>query len=441
MSLLPSGLVPTGRLHLGTLDTQGGAEHAAIAKTSPTPWRLGQATAMALEDSLQRQGWPEGAVCEPEKTMAARFGVGVRLMRQAFRILQSRGAIRPQRGRRGGLVVLRPDLEEAATALADNLRWSGVTNAEINEARALLEPLAARGLGLADDRMPNVDPQDIIRLNPGLALALACFRKFPRPGAPGPLADVGSALGVEGGYALGMHSKTDDVTGANMATRVAWRIGQEITHELCRSNDRLGSLWDLAGRYEVSLAIVIDAVRILEDADVVACIRGRTGGVTLKLPNGDAVISAVHGYLAASATSADHCVSICHQLNTRAACGVAEARAADALAEVQAAYDRMRAATGEEVMRAWYELQKLLHDRAGNRALHLITRCLAAYCVRTVAVDALPAGPQFLDRMVRTTGVMVAAILAGDVAGAAKGQALTRQVLDERSPVDQASAA
>ena len=108
-----------GRLALEPRDLEiRGSEYAAIAKDSAAPWRMGPATVMALEDSIQGEGWPEGAICVSERTMAERFGVGIRLMRQAFRILQARGACRLQRGRRGGLVVLRPDLDAAAAALA-----------------------------------------------------------------------------------------------------------------------------------------------------------------------------------------------------------------------------------------------------------------------------------------------------------------------------------
>lgn len=392
------------------LETRG-PEYAAIAKGSIAPWRLGPATAMALEDSIQREGWPAGAVCESEKTMAEHFGVGVRLMRQAFRILQARGAGRPQRGRNGGLVVLRPDLDAAAAALSDNLRWSGVTPEEVREAREVLAPSQAGGA-----------------IDPGRALALAGFERF--------LATVAGPS-----EALRMQLQLPETIRDNRASHMAWIIGQGITHERCRNGDRLGSLWDLTEKHGVSLAVAIDAIRILEDAGVVVCVKGRSGGVNLRLPQSEAVIALMHGYLAAAGAAEEQCVVVCHQLNIRAARKVAESRSPELIALIEDIHRRMACAQGDSVMTTWYALQKTLHDHAGNRALHLITRCLAAYTVRSSAIDAQPLDPRFLDNMVQATGVMVAAIRAGDAAGAEQGQCLTRRVLDERSPAPRAAAA
>ena len=147
------------------------------------------------------------------------------------------------------------------------------------------------------------------------------------------------------------------------------------------------------------------------------------------------MVSVVHGYLAAAAMTEAQCIAICHALNVRASCRAAEQRRPETLAAMDEIFERMRRAQGEAVMQAWYELQKLLHDEAGNRPLHLLTRCLAAYCVRIAAIDALPSlPPHFLARMVLTTDQTVRAIHAGDVAGAAAGQCATRAVLDERGP-------
>ncbi len=406
------------RLQLEPRKTHAGSEYSAVARASAEPWRLGAATAMALEDSLQHEGWPEGAICEPEDAMASKFGVGVRLMRQAFRILEARGACRLQRGRSGGLMVQRPDLESAATALADNLAWSETPPSEVQEALEVLGPMAAQAASAVDGAGFDGYLAQVEAGNPGLALVLASLERL----SADPVGDISESLLV-----------TLPVQ-ANLASSVAWRIGQGITHDRCRAQERLGSLWDIAGQYDVSLAVATAAVRILEDADLVVCAKGRTGGVTLKLPDGVAVISVVHSYLAVAGMSEAQCTWVCHQLNCRAAAKAAETRSPRMLSTLETIYDRMCAAEGEQVMQAWYELQKLLHDAAGNRILHLLTRCLAAYCIRVGEIDVQPPSPQFLRRMVETTGRTVAAILTGDPAAAIAGQQATRAVLDDREP-------
>ena len=269
------------RLSLEAEPVPAGAEYTAIARGTDEPWRLGAATAMAVEDSLRRTGWPEGAVCESEDAMAAKFGVGVRVMRQALRILEARGACRLQRGRSGGLVVLRPDLDRAASALANGLVWSGASMAEVEDAREVIEPMTALALV---GRSPADDAAALIALeahNPGLALAHACLQRLPGIFA--------TATGVKAATPSDdrpVHGATAPETPPrhNLAEIVAHRIGQGITHERLRAQERLGSLWDLAGQHGVSLAVATDAIRILEDADLVTCVKGRSGGVTLKLP-------------------------------------------------------------------------------------------------------------------------------------------------------------
>lgn len=405
MSVVCGQPVRAERMQLDPPERLGGSEYSAIANVSPegAGWRLGRTTAMALEDSLHRRGWPEGAICEPEEVLAARFGVGIRLMRQAFRILQARGACRLQRGRRGGLVVLRPELDATAAAVADTLRWSGVTAEDVQEGRAFLSSLEAAS-----------SP------NPPFGLAVACFDKLEAAASDKPPCAPAMSGGAE-------------ASGVNLASHVAWRITQGITHEGCRTQQRLGTLWELADHYGVSLAVIIDAVRILEDAEVAACVKGRTGGVTLRLPSGDAVVTAVHAYLAAAGATEAQCVAICQPLNLRAARLAAERRSPDGLEQVGEALEAMRAARGAGVMRTWYELQKVLHEQAGNCALHLITRCLAAFTVRSSAIDAAVPPEDFLRRITQAAAVVVEGVRRGDPDLAGEGMIAARRVLDERT--------
>ncbi len=418
----------------------------AIARGEDTGRRLGSLTAMHVEDSIHKQGWPEGAVCGPEEAIASNFGVGVRLMRQAFRILEARGACRQRRGRGGGLVVLRPSPLATATALADHLRWTGATLEHIWDARAFFEPLAAASA--ARDRGPGRND------DPVLALVLACLDEFPGgrietdwPTGASPEDAAGAAAAAlrarrerherlspdarDGALAPDALSQLAQDSN-NLAAAVAARIGRSITYQACQAQVRLGSLWDLADTHGVSLSVMIAAVRILEDAGVVVCQKGRAGGVRLRTPNGDTLVSLVHGYLAASRATEAQCVSVCHKLNLQATERAATTRTDRLLVELEGIYRQMTAAQGFGVMEAWYLLQRCLHEAGGNPALHVITRCLAGYSVRAFADPFTPPSPDVLARMVDTAGTVVEGVRRRDAALALEAQRRTRFALDER---------
>ena len=452
-------LQPTRPLTRGThREYEAIALGEAIARGENPGRTLGSLTAMQVEDSIQQQGWPEGAIFGPEEVIASDFGVGVRLMRQAFRILEARGACRQQRGRGGGLMVLRPSPRATAVALADHLRWTGATLDHVWEARAFFEALDAETAMQHGGRSE--------RNNPALALVLACLDEFPGGriqtswsggaalGGPEDAARVASA-GVHARRAWldRFSGSPDEITlmprsprplahdSNNLATVVAGRIGRSISYDACQAQARLGSLWELAGVHDVSLSVIIAAVRILEDAGVVACQRGRNGGVRLKIPDGDTLVGLVHGYLAASGTTEAQCVWICHRLNLRATERVAGSGSDTLMTQLEAAYNQMSAARGFGVMEAWYALQRVLHDGAGNPALHVITRCLGGYSVRTFADPFTPPSPDLLAQMVEAAGLLVEGVRRGDATMALDAQKRTRMALDERRRRQRAPAA
>jgi DNA-binding FadR family transcriptional regulator len=79
------------------------------------------------------------------------FGVSRPTVREGIRILESLGLITVGRGAHGGAKVTRPDAGVVASAAAMALQTRGATISDLFEARALIEPRAAR---LAAQRRP-----------------------------------------------------------------------------------------------------------------------------------------------------------------------------------------------------------------------------------------------------------------------------------------------
>jgi GntR family transcriptional regulator, transcriptional repressor for pyruvate dehydrogenase complex len=88
----------------------------------------------------------EGDSLGREPELVERFGVSRPSLREALRILEAENLITVVRGVHGGVVVHEPDERMTARTASLVLRARNVSLADVFEARALLEPLAARAI-------------------------------------------------------------------------------------------------------------------------------------------------------------------------------------------------------------------------------------------------------------------------------------------------------
>ena len=135
-----------------------GAENArggARSRRSSGPVRVPK-TAELVANRLRRQivkgQLKEGESLPPEAELVTLFGVSRPTLREAFRILESEALISVTRGSRGGARVHLPDLRTAARRAGLLLQVRGVTLADVQEARTILEPPCARLLAQRRDR-------------------------------------------------------------------------------------------------------------------------------------------------------------------------------------------------------------------------------------------------------------------------------------------------
>jgi GntR family transcriptional regulator, transcriptional repressor for pyruvate dehydrogenase complex len=86
----------------------------------------------------------EGQRLPAEHEMVAQMGVSRATVREAMRLLETRGAIVVRPGRNGGPVVRRPRAEDLSEALTLLLQFEGATMLDIIQARLSFEPMIAR---------------------------------------------------------------------------------------------------------------------------------------------------------------------------------------------------------------------------------------------------------------------------------------------------------
>jgi DNA-binding FadR family transcriptional regulator len=106
--------------------------------------KVSEVIARELADYIIDAELPEGAVLPNERDMLERLGVGRATLREALRLLESRGLIRVRPGPGGGPVVHRPRAQELSAALTLLLQFEGASLGDILRTRHAIEPVIAR---------------------------------------------------------------------------------------------------------------------------------------------------------------------------------------------------------------------------------------------------------------------------------------------------------
>jgi DNA-binding FadR family transcriptional regulator len=175
------------------------------------------------------------------------------------------------------------------------------------------------------------------------------------------------------------------VSGCRLAETIAARIEGDLALWVSRADGRRrsGVLEAMSEHYEVSLPLIIQAVRLLEDCGVLQLRRGRMGGINLTMERRSAhAILAVNAYFATHSVTTAECDFLVRMLNI-ALIERASRCESVSLDAIDAAYSAMvQTNDATDVGMQWFALQRALSDRADNAPLHLLVRCMAAYVVR-----------------------------------------------------------
>src|SRR5262245_42216381 len=125
---------------------QGGGKPARPREERVRVPKAAELVAARIRRRIIRGELKEGEALLPESELMAEFGVSRPTLREAFRILESESLISVTRGSRGGARVHPPDIRVAARFAGLFLQYAGATLEDVQMARVVVEPPAARML-------------------------------------------------------------------------------------------------------------------------------------------------------------------------------------------------------------------------------------------------------------------------------------------------------
>jgi len=191
----------------------------------------------------------EGDSLGREPELVERFGVSRPSLREALRILEAEGLITVLRGVRGGVIVHEPDERMTARTAAMLLQARNVSLADVFEARALLEPVAAKTIAAMRRRGPIVkelrsliaQEEDTIEDPEAFGVATADFHeRLVSLAGNQTLSIVAEMLNEIVARAVTAVSKADDVQGSLAVRRRGIRSQQRLL-ELLDAGDEVAA--------------------------------------------------------------------------------------------------------------------------------------------------------------------------------------------------------
>lgn len=123
---------------------QAARKSAAGISLQHRPSSLPENLARDLATYIIDRRLPEGTRLPPEREMRESLRVGKGTLREALRLLQTRGVITMRAGRGGGPVVRHPKSRDLSEALGLILAYESTTVMDVMDARVALEPAIVR---------------------------------------------------------------------------------------------------------------------------------------------------------------------------------------------------------------------------------------------------------------------------------------------------------
>lgn len=273
--------------------------------------------AWEIERLAAARGWPAGESLGSEASLREQLRVSRETMREAIRIVEGRGAMKMRRGRAGGLVLSRPTVERTAASFAAYMRAASITRVEFEQSVRGFDQLLAWELagkqGALAARRPGESIRHWLARASGRQTYLIYINTLDELGPRGGTAEIVPAaleaalvrrdasdiFGTlsELPFVSSLDQANSAQTGAPArATAIAVAL---IERAEAAGTANLGNEAGLCEELETSRSVLRQALRILQDLDLVKVRLGRGGGYVLKQPAPIGIIRQMFVWLAA----------------------------------------------------------------------------------------------------------------------------------------------
>lgn len=307
--------------------------------------KLGEIVAERIIAEIIQQGWREGEVLGTERDFMERYRVSRATFREAMRQVEWHGAAGMRRGANGGLVVKAPARDAIVFAFKT---YFELTKVPLADREAVSEIL-----------------RKAVRVKPdsGENLAISLFLEALDDRTVDDLAEQRRSAGST----------------AKLSEQVAFRIVQDIENLGATKGANLGNEVDLQARYNVSRAVLREALRPLELHDIVRVKTGVAGGILVHEVDPGYTIDLATTYLAYARIPFSHIWEAHAPLEFAAIEGFAARASEGDLARLERAFTRLNAASPAHYLIAASEFHQVIADGCGNRALALLVRLFLTY--------------------------------------------------------------
>lgn len=401
----------------------------------PTGSKLAARVADQIVGDITALGWPNGEIVGSEAELLDRYGVSRAVFREAVRLLEHLQVARMRRGPGGGLLVTPPSVDSVTDAVSVYLFYIGAEIDEVFEARLALEEVAAE---LAPERIdePQIeqlralvereregqsrDHRELHNLvatisgNPALAFFVdllnratllylptgsSLSRRTLDESAHAHAAIVGSVLAGQPGLARNRMRKhllaeaeylrsrrpsrsnladLPDLAARSpkRAEQTARQIFREVAEAGWPVGRLLGSEAELTERYDISRAVLREAVRVLEHHQVAYMRRGPGGGLFVAEPGVEAVSDAVALQVNRLGIQPRHLMEVRGAVEMAMLDLVMKRLDADGEAKLQLALEAEAAASHDDLLVTGHDLHAVLANLTGNRVIELLVLVL-----------------------------------------------------------------
>jgi DNA-binding FadR family transcriptional regulator len=242
--------------------------------------------AAQIEEDLISRSWPSGSIYGSEAQLAAKFGVCYVVVREAVRILESRGTAQMRRGPNGGLLVLATSMQAVLEAIHRYVSsycregYQGSTCSEILHAA----------------RSKLIDPKSGIGVCPALNDFLDVLIS---------VVDQYTAHGANGYVPLGASARS----ARSRAEQIFRMLMKDLGSGLL-ADRRLGSELDLCDRYGADRNVLRQAVRVLEFEGIAESVAGRGKGLMSRKPQPASLCRLINCHFSAAQITSGHAMAL-----------------------------------------------------------------------------------------------------------------------------------